>query len=167
MSVSRIERDRVSFMVKVSSKDIGTQAGYKVALNNLENFCLEKYAKADFIAELKERNTEQVFDFLQEWINWNKTRSPRTVKVLFSRIKKYLHYRGIKLDLQDIKEELDFPRIFDEELYPLTLDDIHRITAQMQYSQKTQFICQLSSLMRIGEMVQLKKKNLIANKKTS
>jgi len=164
MSVSRIERDRVSFMVKVSSKDIGTQAGYKVALNNLQNFCLEKYAKADFIAELKERNTEQVFDFLQEWINWNKTRSPRTVKVLFSRIKKYLHYRGIKLDLQDIKEELDFPRIFDEELYPLTLDDIHRITAQMQYSQKTQFICQLSSLMRIGEMVQLKKKNLIANK---
>lgn len=164
MGLTRFERNRDSFMVKVSSKDIGTQAGYKVALNNLANFCMEKYGKADFISELKEANNEQVFDFLQAWINWNKDRSPRTVVVLFSRIKKYLHYRGIKLDLQDIKEELDFPRIIEEELYPMTLDDIQRITNLMQYKQKTQFICQLSSSCRIGEIVQLRKKNLITDK---
>ena len=159
-----LERNRNSFMIKTSSKDKSTQRGYVVAINNLENFCLEKYAKADFIPELKESTDEQIFDFLQAWINWNKDRNPRTVKVLFSRIKKYLHYRGIKLDIQDIKEELDFPRIFDEELYPMTLDDIHKVTNQMQYAQRTQFICQLSSLMRIGELVQLRKKYLISDK---
>ncbi len=46
----------------------------------------------------------------------------------------------------------------------MTLDDIHKVTNQMQYAQKTQFICQLSSLMRIGEIVQLRKKHLIADK---
>jgi len=125
---------------------------------------MEEYGKAEFIAELKESSDEQIFDFLQAWINWNKSRNPRTVKVLFSRIKKYLHYRGIKLDPQDIKEELDFPRIFDEELYPMTLDDIHKVTNEMQYAQRTQFFCQLSSLMRIGEIVQLRKKHLISDK---
>jgi len=34
----------------------------------------------------------------------------------------------------------------------------------MRYKQKTQFICQSSSLMRIGEMVQLRKRHLILNK---
>ena len=164
MSV-RLDRDRDSFMVKISSKDLGTQAGYKTALNNLENFCMEKYGKVDFISELKDADTDQVYDFLQAWINWNKNRAPRTITILFSRIKKYLHYRGIKLHPQDIKEELDFPSLIEEELYPMTLDDIHKITKQMQYKQRTQFVCQLCSLMRIGEMIQLRKKHLILDKK--
>ena len=106
MSVSKLERDRDSFMVKIESKDIGTQAGYKTALNNLENYCMEKYGKTDFVSELKEYDHDQLFDFLQAWINWNKGRNPRTVVNFFSRIKKYLHYRGIRLDPQDIKEAI-------------------------------------------------------------
>jgi len=164
MSVTRVERSRVSFMVKIASKDLGTQEGYKVALNNLQNFCMEKYGKADFIPELKEYDNEAIFDFLQEWINWNSDRSPRTVSNFFSRIKKYLHYRGIKLHPQDIKEELDFPSLIQEELYPMTLENIQTILKCMQYKQKTQFICQLSSLMRIGEIAQLRKKHLITTK---
>lgn len=164
MSVTRLGRDKESFMIKIESKDLGTQAGYKTALNNFENFCMEKYGKVDFIAELKEYDSDRVYDFLQEWINWNKKQSPRTMTNYFGRIRKYLHYRGIKLHIQDIKEELDFPRLIEEELYPITLDDIHLILKQMQYKQKTQFVCQLSSLMRIGEIVQLRKKHLVLGK---
>ena len=40
--------------------------------------------KADFISQLKEYDNEEIFDFLQEWINWNKDRSPRTVVTLES-----------------------------------------------------------------------------------
>lgn len=164
MDVPKLERSKDSFMIKVSSKDIGTQAGYKVALNNLENFCMEKYGKSDFISELKKSNNEQVFDFLQAWIIWNKDRSPNTILNYFSRIKKYLYHRGIKLNQQDIDEELDFPGHIEEELYPLTLEDINKILKVMQYRHKTQFICQLSSLMRIGEIVQLRKKHFILGK---
>jgi len=161
MSVSRVERSRESFMVKIASKDEGTQAGYKTALNNFENFTMEKYGKADYISELKEYDFERLYEFLQEWINWNKKRSPRTVVNFFSRVKKYLYHRGIKLDLQDIKEELDFPNLIEEELYSITVDDINSIFKEMQYKQKTQFLCQSSSLMRIGEMIQLRKRHLI------
>jgi len=161
MSVSRVERSRESFMVKIASKDEGTQAGYKTALNNFENFCMEKYGKADYVSELKEYDNEKLYDFLQEWINWNKKRSPRTVINFFSRVKKYLYHRGIKLDLQDIKEELDFPNLIEEELYSITVDDMNSIFKEMQYKQKTQFLCQSSSLMRIGEIIQLRKRHLI------
>jgi len=147
-------------MVKIASKDEGTQAGYKTALNNLQNFTLEKYGKSDFISELKEYDTEQLYDFLQAWINWNKDRSPRTIVNFFSRIKKYLHHRGIKLHPQDIKEELDFPNLIQEELYPITVEDMQAIFKSMQYKQKVQFMCQSSSLMRIGEIIQLRKKHL-------
>ena len=164
MSVSRVERSRESFMVKIASKDEGTQAGYKTALNNFQNFCMEKYGKPDYVSELKEYDNEKLYDFLQEWINWNKKRSPRTVINFFSRVKKYLYHRGIKLDPQDIKEELVFPHLIEEELYSITVDDMNSIFKEMQYKQKTQFLCQSSSLMRIGEMIQLRKRHLILSK---
>jgi len=100
-------------MIKVTSKDKGTQAGYKVALNNFENFCMEKFGKADMISEIKEYDTDQLYDFLQAWINWNSKLQPRTVTNLFSRVKKYLHHRGIKLHPQDVKEEYE-KKIYDE-----------------------------------------------------
>jgi len=114
----------------------------------------KKYGKADIIPELKTYDDDGVFDLLQSWINWNNSRSPRTVTNYFSRLKKYLHHRGIKLHPQDIKEELDFKNRIDEELYPLSLEDIQSIFKIMRYKHKVQFICQLSGLMRIGEIVQ-------------
>jgi len=56
-----LERDRETYMIKTSSKDPSTQRGYSVAINNFENFCMEKYGKADFIPELKESTDEQIF----------------------------------------------------------------------------------------------------------
>ncbi len=83
---------------------------------------------------------------------------------MFSRIKKYIYHRGIKLHQQDINEELEFRTLIQEERYGLILDDIQTIVKQMRYKHKTQFICQLSSLMRIGEITQFRKKHLISNK---
>lgn len=163
MTVQRLERTRASFMDKVSTKDPSTQEGYANAINNFENYCMEKYGIADFIPELREFNEDSIFDLLQSWINWNNSRAPRTVTNYFSRLKKYLHYRGIKLHPQDIKEELDFKNRIDEELYPLSLDNVKTIVNAMHYKHKVQFICQLSGLMRIGETVQLRKKHLITN----
>ena len=113
---------------------------------------------------LKEYDNDSLFDFLQSWINWNNHLAPSTTKIFFSRIKKYLYHRGIKLHQQDITEELEFRSQIQEERYGLTLDDIQTITKNMKYKHKTQFICQLSSLMRIGELTQLRKKHLIADK---
>ena len=145
-------------------KDTKTQRSYVISLNNLENFSLEKHAKSDCIPELKKATEEEVFDFLQAWINWNKKLSARTVKGYFSQVKRYLHYRGIKLHVEDIKAELDFKNVVNEELYPLSLEDIQTIFKEINYKAKVTFMCQMSALMRIGETVQLRKKHLILDK---
>ena len=164
MKLQRLERSRDTFFEKVSNKDHKTIRGYKLAINNFENFCLEKHGKADMISVLKESENQDVYDFMQSWINWNNKLAPSSTIVLFSRLKKYLYHRGIKLDNQEVKEELEFRAIIQEERYGLTLDNIHTIIDAMQYRHKVQFICQASSLMRIGEMTRLKKKHLILSK---
>ena len=83
MVMLKLMRSRVTFMEKITTKDIGTQDAYKTAINNFENFCMEKYGKADYIFELKEYDSDHVFDFLQKWINWNNERAPSTVLNMF------------------------------------------------------------------------------------
>ena len=152
-------------MIKVSNMNGGTMTTYNTALNNFENFCMEKFGKPDIIDQLKENTENEVLDFLQEWINWNSKLAPVTVLNLFSRVKKYLHHRGIKIHPQDIKDELVFRRKIEEEMYPLTSDNIQTITKAMRKKHAIQFICQSSSMMRIGEVVQLRKKHLILDNK--
>lgn len=164
MKNQKLERSRITFMERMSSKDPKTLRSYNMAINNFENFCMEKYGKADFVSELKEYDNDTLFDFLQSWINWNNKLLPSTTRILFSRIKKYLYHRGVKLHQQDINEELEFRTQIQEERYGLTLNDIQTIIKNMRYKHKTQFICQLSSLMRIGELTQLRKKHLISDK---
>jgi len=156
-------RNKESFLKK--KKNTGTNSNYNSSINNFENFCMERYGKADIIDNLKENSDMEILDFIQSWIDWNDKLNPSTVLNMFSRIKKYLHHRGIKLHPQDIKEELEFKRAAQEELYPLSLENIQSIIKEMRHKNQVQFICQLSSLMRIGEMVQLKKKHLILEHK--
>jgi hypothetical protein len=108
MKVQKLERSRETFMERMITKDEKTLRSYGVAINNFENFCMEKYGKADFVSELKNYDTEDIFEVLQSWINWNNKLAPSSTKVMFSRIKKYLYHRGIKLHQQDINEELEF-----------------------------------------------------------
>lgn len=84
----KLARTKESFFVKIESKDPGTVRNYVTAINNLENFCMEQFGKVDYVAELKDFDNEEVFDFLQAWINWNSQISPRAVGNYFSRIKK-------------------------------------------------------------------------------
>ena len=147
-------------MEKMATRDPKTLEGYVHTLRNFENYCLEKTGKIDCIDDLKALEDNDLFEFLQGWIIRNNDRAPRTVKNYFSQVKKYLHYRGIKLHPQDIKEELDFKRRMQEDLYSMSLEDIQTIFNVMKYKHKVQFTCQLSALMRIGEIVQLRKKHL-------
>jgi len=68
---------------------------------------------------------------------------------------------GIKLHPLDIKQELTFPSLIEEELHGLTLEEIQTIVNTLQYKSKAMLICQLSGLMRVGELVQLRKRHVI------
>lgn len=132
----KLVRTKATFMEKMSTRDPKTLEGYIHTLNNFENYCMDGTGKIDCIEELKELEETDLFDFLQSWINRNNGRAPATVKNYFSQVKKYLHYRGIKLHPQDIKEELDFKRKMQEDLYALSLEDIHTIFETLKYKNR-------------------------------
>lgn len=159
----KIVRSKETLLLK--KKHIDTSSNYNCTINNFENFSMEKYGKSDIIEDLKEHSDNEILDVIQAWINFNDNLNPNTIINMFSRLKKYLHHRGIKLHPQDIKEELEFRHSIEEELYPVTIENIQSIVKEMRHKHKVQFICQSSSLMRIGEIVQLRKKHLILDHK--
>ncbi len=165
MGILSVTRTRDTFFKeKIASQKPGSQAGFTTTVDNFERFCMEKYGKVNIIPDLLKATENEVYDTLQNWINWNSERAPSTIVMYFSRLRKYLHYMGIKLHSQDVKNELEFRHKVNEELYGLELDDIQKIFKEFDYNTRVQFMCQLSGLMRIGEIVQLRKKHLILNK---
>ena len=165
MVISKVQRSKESFKEKISPLNLATQEAIGHLITNFENFSMEKYGKVDLVSELKKVSEEELYDVLQNWINWNNKLASSTVSTYFSHLRKYLHYFGIKLFDQDIKAELIFKRKIHEERYGLKLSDIKSILREMRYKNKVQYMCQLASLMRIGEIVQLRKKHLILDHK--
>ena len=172
-NILSFDRTKETYLSKISYQASGSQKGVLLSIGNFENFCMQQYGKANIIPDLLESTEVERFDTLQLWINYmnntptkrtNKPLDPATVKMYFSRVKVYLHYMGIKLDVQDVKHELSFKRVSEEEKYGLTLDDINKILDGIYYPMKVQLMCQLSSLMRVGEIVQLRKNHLVLDK---
>ena len=153
MGILSTTRTKETYRFKIKSQASGSQEGHLIAIDNFEKFSMETYGKVNIIPDLLKATTNEVFDTLQKWINWNSKRASSTITVYFSRLRKYLHYMGIKLDSQDIKNELEFKHSVEEELYGLTLDDIRKIFSTLDYETKVQLMCQLSSLLRFGELI--------------
>ena len=105
---------------------------------------------------------EHVYDYLQARINALQARkmSPNTIIIYFSHIKQYLHYRGIRLHQADIRQCLNFPKKIVEELRPLELGIFQKILKACSAKREMLYLAQSSSGMRIGEMVQLRKKDI-------
>ena len=166
-------RTKETYRSKISYQSKGSQSGVFLSIGNFENYCMQQYGKPNIVPDMLESTEIERFDTLQLWINYmnetptertDKPLDPATVAMYFSRVKVYLHYMGIKLDTQDVKHELSFKRVSQEEKYGLTLDDINKILDGIYYPMKVQLTCQLSSLMRVGEIVQIRKKHLILDK---
>ena len=107
-------------------------------------------------------NDEQVYDYLQARINALQARgiNPISISIYFSHIRQYLHYRGIRLHQADIRQCLNFPKKIVEELRPLEMDTFRKMLNACRAKSEMLYLAQSSSGMRIGEMVQLRKKDI-------
>ena len=164
MGIVQNQRSLQTFKTKLELKSKNTQAVYHDAFTNFGKFCIDKLdSNLDaVIFELKIANEEAIYDTLQSWISWNADggRSRNTIRTYLSCLNMYFHYRGIKLDNRDIKQNLTLPRVIHQELYGLSISDIKRILDVARYDKKTMYLCQLSSGMRTGEILQLRKSDL-------
>jgi len=159
-------RNYEKYLIKISKKAIKTQKGFKTAHNSFDRFCKQQYKSSgeSIIDEMKIAEDEAVFDILQEWINWLDI-APGTIPIYFTHLRTYIHWRGIKLNPLDVKLELDFPRPEQEELHPLSLDEIKKLLDVANYKNRAMYLCMLSAGLRPIEVAHIKKSNLELDKK--
>jgi len=160
--MQKLERSIHSYLnTKLSLRNPRSKRAIKAGLDNIEKFTKEFYNKTldGMIEEFADEDV--AFDVLQEWINWNGRRiSPKTVKHYFVLVKPYLHYKGIKFHPLDIKENLTFPKILENEKHGITLDEIKTLFEHLNPKKKALYLCQLSSGIRVGELMRMRKSQL-------
>ena len=163
-----------SYEQRISTEPASTQRSKKYAISNFEKFVSETYDgrtvdeiidELDLVKTKNEQGLEDsLYDMLQAWINWNELRdiSPSTIKVAFSNLRKYLFFRKIKTNEQDIREYLRFPKTPKEEKHPLSDSEYHAIVDGLAKNPMYQSVCLAlgSSGMRIGELMNVRKKDL-------
>ncbi|MBL7014973.1 MAG: site-specific integrase [Nitrosopumilus sp.] len=169
------KKDNQSYEEKLATVPERTRQSKLYAIKVFEDFVCEKYNNrtvADIVEELQaikktqeqEAYDEALYGMLQDWINWNENRGlgNYTIRILFSNLRKYLFHIGIKTYEQDIKEILRFGKKTREERYPLSQDIYRQIVNGFARNPRLQalFLTLGSSGMRIGEAINLKKKDL-------
>ena len=131
---------------------------------NFDTFCAKQYqiSGEKIISEYLKAKEGQIYDSLQDWINWNSKRgiSANTIPMWFSYLKKYLRYHKVRINNEDASESLDFPHKIREERYPLIRDEIKKILEVSSYNNRLRILAQTSSGLRRGELLQLQKKDL-------
>ena len=157
-----------SFDKKMSVRPKGTQRTHKNVIINFDKFSKKNYDGRDAdtvfseMVLIKDDSMDKIYDVLQGWINYNFSNgiAPSTILMWFSYLKKYIRHLGIKITSDDVKENLEFPKKQEEELYPLQLEEIKAIIEIAKPRKKALYYALIGSAMRIGEAVQIRKKDL-------
>ena len=160
-------RSKDSYLEKLAGMADSTRQNFKATYESFDRFCQEKYDRSaeDIIQEIPHEKDSE-YEILQAWINWlSKNIIPSTINTKFSALRGYFHYRGIKMYKEDIRQEIKLPKIPKEEKYPLKLEEIQKILNEASFKKKTFYLTLLSSGMRVGEAVQLKKKHFDTSEK--
>jgi len=171
MSIIKKIKNTEEYKKKLENVPQSTRSGKIDALKKFQKFCNEKHnSTAEEICKelliLKKQNEEEyidaLYDILQEWINEHFQLNPNSIRILFTNLRPYLYYLGIKTDSQDIKQLLSFPRVLHEEKYPLKHEELRLIVEDQVRNpvRKALYLACSSSGMRMGEAVQITRSDL-------
>jgi integrase len=134
-------------------------------LKQFSDFCQVKFNESDeeVLNELMKQTQDEriinAIDVIQLFINYlSKKVKPQTVKAYLTHVYGYFNYRGIKISSLD-RKSIRYPRQIYEEKFPLSKEDIKSILDNSSYRRKTLYFVLLSSGMRIGETIALRKKD--------
>lgn len=158
-------RNRESYLESIDVLNPTTVSAIRTTLSRFDKYCKSKYKESEeeILSQLMKQNQDErivnACDVLQLFIsNLSKSISPQTIPSYLSHVLGYFNYRGVKLTSLD-KKSIRLPKIIREEKYPLSKDDIKSILDNCSYKRKTLYLVLASSGMRIGETVQLRKKD--------
>jgi len=133
----------------------------KAALKTFQSFCLEKYAKdaQAVIQDLKTNPGDRVYIFLDKFVGFMNDKHPTTIRTYFGFIRSYLRTQGVKTNLEEIKDFVNFPKPEKERRKPLTKETVRKLLDNSKEQRKALYLALLSSGMRVGEALALKKRD--------
>ena len=146
-----MERSLEGYRDHISQQAINTQRTFRAAHNKFPGI-------EELIASGPDM--QGTYDALQIWIKSLNKMNPSTVKLYFGHIRRYLYYRGIKIDTMDVSQNLKLRTTNEEEMHPLSEGEFRRMLEACDQRRRILYLAQSSSGMRIGEMVQIRKKHL-------
>lgn len=133
----------------------------RAALKAFDNFCLGKFGKdaQSIITDLKGNPGDQLYIFLNNFAGFMDDKSPKTIRTYFGWIRSYLRSQGIKTDLDDLKDFVSFPTQIVERRKALTKETIRKLLDNSKEQRKALYLTLLSSGMRVGEALALRKRD--------
>jgi integrase len=143
-----------------------TTRNRKSILNHFEKYCEKNYDRSmDTVIEdlvlVSKGESNQIEDLLQEYISHGfKNNPPKSIRVHYSILTRYLKYRGVTLDRESLKTVLVFPRIAYEELVPMDREIIRKFVDYASPIEKAKILVQASSGLRNQEVCGLTKKDI-------
>ena len=156
-------RSLQTFQDSITNTAENSKKNYQVVFSNFGKFCKERYQDRpmeEIIQEMSlEKNHDVILDVLQNWINWNDKLVYSSLRTYIIRFNSYLFYRGIRLDIRELKQ-LKYPKKIEEELHPISIDEIQKIMKAASYKRQSLYFAMLSSGMRPYEILNIKKKDI-------
>ena len=126
-----------------------------------DSFCLNVYGDDSerLLDELRGDTSDALYHFLQDFINFmgEKKLKPKSIASYFSTLRTYLRSQGIKISSDDVKDLISLPNIIQELRVPLTKDHLKLLLDYSKPDCKALYLTLLSSGMRIGEALSLRK----------
>lgn len=158
--LQQLVRTRETFFEKISGMSNASIKAKKFAINSFDKFSKEEFdveSTEKMIQDMKQEDDTVIYDVIQKWINWE---TITDVKNRFSHLNGYLYYHGIKISPQDVRYNLQFAKTKKREQYPIKLEEIQDILNPAPYFKKALYLALVSSGMRIGEALRIKKSDL-------
>ena len=163
MSYLKKSRTVESFMDLAENE--GTKRSRQSVINHFRIFCEKSFEKPiDTVIEdlvlLSKNSSTSLEDLLQDYIHSFGNSSSDSIKVHYSILTRYLKYRGVVFDKDDMRTVLQFPRKSHEELIGMTKDVIRQLLDHASQIERAKLLVQSSSGLRNQEVTGLRKKDI-------
>ena len=161
----------ITVAVIVSDGDLSdnesTKRNRKSVITHFEKFCENSFdgRSIDTVIEdlilVSKNDSTQLEDLLQNYVsNGFNNKSANSIKVHYSIITRYLKYRGVIFDRDDMRTGLAFPRKVHEELVPMGKDVIRTFLDNASQLERAKLLVQATSGLRNQEVCGLRKKDI-------
>ena len=173
MSILKKERTVKEYKKKLEILPESTRKSKLQAVKEFQKFtqkfhnCTPEILSDELLILKKQNEDEYIdacYDILQSWINdYSKNHNANTLRTIFTNLRSFLYFLGVKTADQDIRQQLTFPKIQKEEKYPLSHNELRKICDDQVRNpiRKALYLACSSSGMRISEALQIKKSDLI------